>query len=247
MKISGEPPPPPRQMPFSVVGTTSKFALLFGAIWCLVGGILVVLFTVVGGPIWDDWILDERGVETQARPLGVEATPSTRGNWERIYTIRFQFIDREGEAQEADAGTTDHTLIARARAGSSMAIEYDPDAPATRVRLSGESASRFGKAIFVPLGFVVAGLAFVVLGWCGARRDRALYRDGAAIEARVVAVTPTVMRLNRRRVMRVTYTFHQSKGVVHGTWKTTDPPTVESPLWVIYDPKHPERSMAVPP
>jgi len=240
------PPPPPRQMPLSAAGGTTLFALLFGAIGSFVGALLTVVLTLVGGPIWDDWLLDERAVEADAQALSVRGTASTRGNWERIHLIRFRFVDLEGVPHEAEGPTTDQGVIEKARMQEKVAIEYDPRAPVKRVRLAGETASSFGSAIFVPVGFFVVGLVFVLFGYVGVRRSRAIYRDGEAVEAKVVSVTPTAMRINKRRVMLVEYTFDGPWGVGRGTSRTVLPPAVGATIWVICDPARPERNIAVP-
>ena len=55
------PPPSPRPFPFRAVSAGTKFLLLFGGIWLGVGLLLTIIFTLSGGPVWNDWILDERG------------------------------------------------------------------------------------------------------------------------------------------------------------------------------------------
>jgi hypothetical protein len=233
-------------MPLAAAGAKALFVLLFGGISAFVGALLTVVFTVVGGPIWDDWILDERGIAADAQAVGVRGTASTRGRWERIHMVRFRFVDLGGVPREAEGPTTDQALIQRARIQDEVAIEYDPRAPAERARLAGESASRFNDGILVSVGFLGVGLVLLSLGWAGVRRSRALYRDGEAIEARVVSVTRTTMRINRQRVMRVEYTFDGPRGAEHGTARTTKPPAVGTTIWVIYDRQRPERNIAVP-
>jgi hypothetical protein len=239
-----EPPPPPRKMPLSAAGGLTKFVLLFGGISALVGAVLFVVFTLVGGPVWDDWILDERAVEAEAEAVGVRGTASTRRRWQRIHMVRVRFVDGEGMSHEAEAPTTDPVIIERARTQDRVAIEYDPRAPARRVRLAGETASRFAEGNYVPVGFFVVGLALVTVGYVGVRRSRAIYRDGEAVQAKVVSVTRTAARINKKRVMRVAYAFSGPWGVEHGVWRTVAAPTVGATIWVIYDPARPERNIA---
>jgi hypothetical protein len=233
-------------MPLAAAGGMALFALLFGAISSSVGALLAVVFTLVGGPIWDDWILDERAVEVDAQALSVRGTSSTRGNWERIHLIRFRFVDLEGVPHEAEGPTTDQAVIEKARMLEEVAIEYDPRAPAKRVRLAGETASRFGSGIFVPVVFFVVGLVIVLFGYVGVRRSRAIYRYGEAAEAKIVSVSPTSMRINKQRVMLVEYSFDGPRGLGHGTWRTALPPAVGETIWIICDPARPERNIAVP-
>jgi hypothetical protein len=231
-------------MPLAAAGAGTKFLLMFGWIWAFVGLVLAVAFTFVGGPVWNDWILDSRGQETMAQTIGARGTASTRGNWERVYVIEMTFEDSDGRTHRVEAATTEPQLIEKAQAQQPVPIEYDPQAPATRVRLVGETSATFGSVILVPIGFLVVGLALALVGHRNLKRDRALYRDGDVAEATVVAVTPTSMRINKQRVFRVDYTFAHPTGAARGVWKTTTPPRLDDRLWVIYDPSQPTRNIA---
>src|ERR1700722_15553898 len=68
------PPPAPRPVPSGARGWNATFMSLFGGMWGGVGLVLTVVFTLAGGPVWNDWILDSRGVRADARPFDVQAT-----------------------------------------------------------------------------------------------------------------------------------------------------------------------------
>jgi len=230
------PPPAPRPVPAGAVRWNDRFMLLFGGIWGFVGTVMTVVFTLAGGPVWDDWILDSRGVPADALPFEVHATNS-RVNGRYVHEIQFRFTDGAGQPHTGHAGTTDARLIASARKATPMAVEYDPRDP-ERVRLAGGSASFFGKLGLMPLGFAAVGGALFLRGLLGARRTRATYRDGTAVTARVVALELTSSRQNRQRVMRMVYELT-------GAWKTTRPAAQGATIWVIYDPEQPDRSVPV--
>jgi hypothetical protein len=59
---SPRPPPAPRPVPSGARGWGASFLIVFGGIWAAVGLVLTVVFTLTGGPVWNDWILDRRGV-----------------------------------------------------------------------------------------------------------------------------------------------------------------------------------------
>jgi hypothetical protein len=221
-----------------------RFMLLFGGIWGLVGTVIAVVFTLAGGPVWDDWILDRRGVPADAQPFDVHATNS-RVNHRTVQEIQFRFTDRAGQAHTGHTGTTDPRLIASARKATPMTVQYDPQDPA-RVRLAGGSASFFGMLVLLPLAFAAVGGGLFLRSLLGARRMRAMYRDGTAVTARVVALEATGSRQNYQRVMRMVYEFTgPAGGAITGEWKTLRPAAQGATIWVIYDPGEPDRNMPV--
>jgi hypothetical protein len=235
------PPPAPRPVPPGAVSWNDRFMLLFGGIWGLVGTVITVVFTLTGGPVWNDWILDSRGVRADAKPFEVHAT-NNRVNRRYVNEIRFRFTDPDGQEHTGHTGTTDPALIASARKGTTMAVEYDPRDP-ERVRLLGGSASFFGYFALMPLGFAAVGGFLFLRGLLAARRTRATYRDGTAVTARVIAVETTASSQNRQRVMRMVYELTGPTGTVTGAWKTMTPAAQGATIWVIYDPAQPERSV----
>lgn len=233
--------PAPRAVPLGAMRSSAFFMLLFGGIWCAVGTLLTVVFLAVGGPPWDDWILDRRGVRVEAQPVGVEAT-SSRVNRQRVYEVRFRFKDRRGAEQHASMGTADSAILADAREGRALSVEYDPEEP-SRVRFTGQLATIFGAAILLPLFFAAAGATIFLPGLVSARRTRRVYRDGDIAEARVTSVERTAVRQNRRRIMRMRYEFQGPAGLVAGEWRTAQPSQPGASIWVIYDRERPEENV----
>jgi hypothetical protein len=235
------PPPAPRPFRWGAVGAGPMFLLMFGGIWLFVGTLITTAFTAAGGPVWNDVILDRRGVQTQATPLGVEMTGS-HVNGRYVQRIRFRFTDGSGAEQTGSAGTTDWPTIARAQSGAPLAIEYDPRAPAL-ARLTGGRASFFGWFVLLPLAFALVGAAIVRAGLRRALRVRTTYVHGEAVRAQVTALAPTAMRVNGRRVMRVDYLFDALTGRVTGQGSSLAPPPVGATIWVLYQPSSPQQSV----
>ena len=235
------PPPAPRPVPSGAVTWNARFVLLFGGIWGFVGTTVAIVFALSGGPVWNDWILDSRGVRADAKPFDVHVT-NTRVNTRYVHQIQFRFTDPAGQEHTGHAGTTDPALIASARKGTPMPVEYDPQDP-ERMRLAGGSASAFGLFALIPLGFAVVGGVLFLRGLLSARQTRALYRDGTAATARVVAIEATLSSQNYQRVSRMVYELAGPTGTVTGAWKTTRPAPQGSTIWVIYHPGQPERSV----
>jgi len=242
------PPEAPRPLPplRKLVRVRTWFLLAFGAPFLLNGIILTTVFSLVGGPPWDDWLLDRRAVRADARPLEV-GYANARRNGVRVQTIRFRFLDDRGVEREAEQATTDRALIARARAGETLPIELDPTRP-SRVRIAGERVSFFGAFTLIPIAFGLVGLGCVGAGVRGIRRERAIYRDGEAGLATVTRVARSSVRVNRRRAFRVEYDVQTlTAGVVRGRCLLLDPPSEGARIWVLYDPARPtDQVIAVP-
>jgi hypothetical protein len=165
------PPPPPRRIRLGGLDSTTAFLLLFGGSWASVGLMLSVVFTVAGGPFWDDLVLDGRGARVTAAPAGLRPTGS-RVNGRRVLRIEYQFVDAAGAPRSGSCGTTDRELIARAEQRQPLEIEYDPTRPALS-RLRGEKASFFGLFVLFPFAFFVVGAVVMASGVRRARRLRA--------------------------------------------------------------------------
>jgi hypothetical protein len=220
------------------VDATSWFRILFGGIWLTVGGIVTVVFTVAGGPFWNDITLDRHGVKADAILGSVEAT-NTRVNRRRVHRLHYVFTDRDGVERHGVAQTTEPSGFYAPR----FQIEYDPARPEVS-RISGERASVFGLFVLFPLGFAGVGASVFALGMSRVLAVRRIYVRGEPARAEVTAVSPTPMRINRRRVMRVDYAFDTVMGRMTGRTNTVNPPAVGSQLWILHLPSEPKRNVA---
>jgi hypothetical protein len=240
--VPPEPPLPPRPFRWRALDAGTTFLLLFGAIWTLVGGGVTTVFTIAGGPLWNDLILDRRAEHAEAMPTSVDGTGSSV-NGRRVFRVSYSFFDQAGQPQESHADTTDAMLLARAQRRERLPIDYDPRAPALS-RLTGGQASFFGWFTLLPLGFAVAGLLILRAGLRRVVRTRAIYVHGQSALARVTDISSTNMRVNRRPVMRVGYEFDTIMGKATGTTTSLHPPSIGAELWVFYRSGDPKQSVA---
>ena len=244
MSDGAPPPPPPRRFRLRAIDASALFLLLFGGIWGLVGTTVSVVFMVMGGPPWDDLILDRRNAVVIAMPVGV-AQASGQINGRPVYRIGYTFADGAGHTQVSASTTTEPELVQAARARAPLTVEYDPLRP-RRSRVQGQSASMFGLFVLLPCGFAVIGGVLLVLGLRRVLRLRAIYVHGRAARATVTAVSRSALRVNGRYVMRVDYVFDAGSGGSMTPGRTTmrDPPPVGAQLWIVYVPADPGRSVA---
>jgi hypothetical protein len=233
------PPPAPRRFQLRAVDATARFQLLFGAIWMFVGGFIGVIFTITGGPFWDDVLLDQRGVTVRAATGTIEPTSSSL-NHRRVHLVRYTFTDATGVQRAGSGRTTDPAAFYGV---PGVEIDYDPRSP-DRSRVHGESASLMGGFILLPVAFFVAGSIVLAFGLRRVRAVRAIYVHGQAVPAQVTRITPTRMRINRRPVMRVDYAFDTIMGRATGSTTALNPPGVGGMLWVLHLPSEPKRNVA---
>jgi hypothetical protein len=237
-ELPGTPPPAPRPFRLRALDATAWFRLLFGGIWLTVGGIVTVVFTVVGGPFWNDIALDRHGVKANAIMGTMEAT-NTRVNRQRVHRVHYVFTDRDGVERHGVGQTTEPWRFYAPR----FQIEYDPGRPGLS-RISGERSSVFGLLVLFPFGFAAVGAFVFALGMRRVLAVRRIYVRGEPARAEVTAVSPTLMRINRRRVMRVDYTFDTIMGRMTGRTNTVHPPPVGSQIWILHLPSEPKRNVA---
>jgi hypothetical protein len=232
------PPPAPRPFRWRAVDAVAWFRLLFGGIWLTVGGIITIVFTVAGGPFWNDILLDRHGVKADAIMGTMEATNS-RINKRQVHRVLFTFTDLHGVERHRMAQTTEPWRFYAPR----LQIEYDPERPQLS-RISGERSSVFGLFALMPMGFAVVGALVFGLGMRRVLRVRRIYVHGEPTRAEVTAVSPTLMMVNRRRVMRVDYAFDTIMGRMTGRTSAVNPPPVGSQLWILLLPSEPGRNVA---
>ena len=241
---SGSPPEPPRApRPFRwrALDAGTAFLLLFGSIWTSVGAGITTIFVTVGGPPWNDVVLDRRGKRAEAMPTSVDATGAFV-NGRPVYRVSYDFFDERGQPCESAADTTDAAVLERAERRERLPIDYDPEAPALS-RLAGGSASFFGWFTLLPLAFAVAGLVVLGTGLARGLRTRNIYVHGVAALARVTGWSGTRLRVNRRRLVRVEYEFDAVIRRATGSTTFLDPPVVGARLWVFYRPADPQQNV----
>lgn len=237
-----EPPPRPPDAPRSVpplrrlLAVRTWVLVILGIVFALDGVVITAIFVGVGGPPWDDWILDRRATRVEASPLSVEET-ARRRNRRRMTRISFAYRAPDGSARTGAQDTIDPALIGRAEARQPLTVEIDPEDPA-RHRIVGERASLFGNFLALPVGFAASGVLLLALAMRAMRRDRRIYREGDATLATVISVRPA--NLNLRRTFHVEYELATSAGTVRGRRLFVDPPAEGARVWVFYDPARPD-------
>jgi hypothetical protein len=233
------PPPAPRRFPLRAIDPPARLLLLFGAIWMVVQSFTVAIFIVVGGPFWDDILLDRRGVTVRAT-LGMIEPTRTRVNGRQAHCVYYTFTDASGVTHAGSGATLEPAAF---YSSSDLEIDYDPKSPA-RSRLHGGRASSIGLGILWPLVFFAAGAIVLGFGVRRVRAMRAIYVHGQPARAVVTAVTPTLMQMNGRRVMRIAYTFDTIMGPFTGSATAVKAPAVGDTLWVLHLPSEPKRNVA---
>ena len=142
------------------------FAVLFSGVWF---GILLVASLVIPsslGSARDHWVLDSANATTLATPYAV--TPAgtrmgRRGSRWPISAIDVRYEDAKGKRHESRFETILPYLVAKARKGEAIEIQYSPDDPSI-IRLPptrGDRTAAIMKLAVVAL-CCVAGFAFFV-------------------------------------------------------------------------------------
>lgn len=236
------PPPAPRPFRFQSLPIAVIVKVILGGILSLNGVSIALVFTLIGGPFWNDSLLDDRGVERRVTPTHVEPTGS-RVNNERVYEIHYIYTAADGSTQSGVVSSRNDSTLEAARAKDALTIEYDPERPAVS-RIKGESASVFGLFTLIPVATALIGLAILLSGLPGVRRIRAIYVNGTPAKAKVLAVASTMARVNGRTVMRIDYEFQSVLGPVKGTSSSTIKPEIGSEIWILHDPMDPAANVA---
>jgi hypothetical protein len=183
-----------------------QFWLLFGSIWLLVGSI----FLVVGaGLVWKEYRFNNEGVRAEAEV--VEKFRRTGDKGKTNYGLQYRFTARDGVDYEG-SDTLDFREWDRAREGDRIAIVYLPDDP---------ESNRFAASSewVLPLVFGGIGLVFAPIGgglvvWSLAkvRRNLRLMREGVRVDATVVDVHATNVRINHVTQWAIRYAFTDMVG-----------------------------------
>lgn len=208
--------------------------IVLGCLSAIIGALVTVGFTTRGRPVWDDWILDERGRRADATVVGRDSM-RMRSERQWVYEVRWRALDPAG-------ATVEGTALHVGDVSDAIAVEYDPQDP-TRSRFVGAPASHFGAYVFIPFALSLLGSLSFVAGIRRVGRRKALYRDGTVAAARVVRVQRTLAQDKWERILRLTVRFPTAQGERAATCYTTDSIDVGAEVWVIYDPERPTRAL----
>lgn len=243
--------PVPRRVPARIVSAAKRHdatAVLFW-IGLVVGGFsvgFVPLFFPWG--FWNDGRLASAAALTvDGRILAAEET-GLKINGTRVWAYRFEYRSpqSDGGLRSGESFTTGR----RWQAGEAVRVRYlagtDVACPEGARTTKGGGATAF-VLVFPAVGFGLAGF-----GWRARRRVLATLTHGQLTEAKVVAVKPTLVRVNGKPVFTVQLQessrgiagpfiarCHQTAAVEFAEARLRS----QQPVYVLYDPRSPDRAI----
>ncbi len=243
---------PPRRLPPGTTGKLLKaalFPLLFGGIWFMVGAGLGVLFLHIGNPL-HDYRLSRSCEIAEGTVTEVTLKRNTRVNGRNPWVVAYRFT-AGGQEWEGRSFTLHRTVAGRMKLGRPIDVEYLADKPAVN-RAKGTRASVFPAAVFlVPLFFAVAGGILFLWGKVKVLRLRSLLVNGQAAVAAVTGRSKVAsVRAQRRRPVRISYEFEDSRGMTWGGVARVYflPPGLDltsiNEVKIVYDRHEPGRNFA---
>jgi len=152
--------------------TTKHFILVMSAFFFLGSAVATYFMAFVETPVWYDWILNGKNVQTTGTPVGVRETEvalSENGESQNdpiqaiVEEVTVQFTDAQGKTHVSSFKTPMRAILSQAKTGQPLQIEYSPDHPDI-IRVVGVPASFNGPAIFVPGGMAVLSFLVFVVG-----------------------------------------------------------------------------------
>lgn len=228
------PPPPPPPRPFSAVLPRALDLIAwigFGLLAVLGGGLLTAGFVPY---LIDHALLDERGVQATGKAENVVFYFQGKSRFHRI-DVRFR--DRSGREHIAELRTQEPAFIARGEAKGEFQLTYDPEDP-SRYRFAGEVRLPWIVGL-TPFLIALGGLIAMAVGLLRFPRRHALVARGHVSQG----VVARVDRIAASKSKGVVYQFFTPQGPCYGQSTTRKPPAVGTGVWVVYDPRAPERSV----
>jgi hypothetical protein len=248
--------PPPREIPKGIreqafKGSATRFLILFGLIFLLVGGFASWMLKIWRIPC--DMALDlgeTRSAEAtilSSVSTNVSVGGSSGSSGTPIYEVRFRFIPEDGE----EISGVNYTTGSRYRRGNRTEAIYLEGYPAI-CRLSDASYSMTGYPGLAILLFPLAGGGLAFFSWRKRRRRLRLLRDGRFTTGSVRKTETTGMQINNKRVHRI-HVHYKAGGEERDTHYTgfgEDAKYADAkleagePIGLLYDPDAPERVLA---
>ena len=183
--------------------------------------------------VYDNAILDQRGVKTTGTPVKVSAYQQRQSIFHRI-EVRFE--DNEGKPHRAVLRTQDRSLISRAEARKPFRVVYDPQDP-SRSRFPADVRIHWSLAL-TTLPIALAGLIALIMGLRRLGRRKRLVIHGHVAQA----IVTRIERISASRNKNVIYQFATVSGPQYGHWTSQRPPELGTTLWVLYDPNEPSHN-----
>ncbi|MGB7540297.1 MAG: DUF3592 domain-containing protein [Anaerolineales bacterium] len=198
---------PPRPVPLPVIcsamlGTTGGF----GAIFMIMGLVFTIVFTGGYRP-FDDIRLALFRETAQGKVMRVSETNATENDVD-VYEYEYAFTTHREEQMSGRSYSTG----LRWSAGSSVAVEYVPDAPFIS-KIQGARTSVFAPWVLFVLIFPGVGGLLFLSSTIGGLRQVLLLRNGIIADARIVSTRPTGVTVNNTPVLEYAYEIQTSMGV----------------------------------
>lgn len=250
-------PEPPREVPRWFFTRRMRAMWLCGLLLTVVGATLClglgVFFLALGNHPLADWRLDRRHAAATGVIRDKQRIDSVHLNSAHPWRVEFEFTLADGRTISA-AGYTYDQKVAGLDPGAELAIEYDPEDPATARPVGGYvSVSPPWITAILAVALLpdpLIGLILLLVVWSRARRERLLLQDGNAAMAEVVSVSPMrAISFGRRHPFDVKYRFRDSVGqeitgrdrTYHYDWAAGLKPGDQ--VAVIYDPMRSESNV----
>jgi hypothetical protein len=200
--------PPPRPVPLPVIGS----AMLgttggFGSVFLVMGLVFTLIFTRGFRPM-DDIRLALSKTTVDGLVTRV-VDPSATENDEPVYEYEYSFTTRREEQMTGRSYSTGR----RWSSGSSITVEYVPDAPVIS-RIEGARTSMFSPWIMFVLIFPGVGGALFLSAAYGGLRQVLLLRNGVIADARITGTRETGTSVNNNPVLVFIYEITTSAGVM---------------------------------
>jgi len=227
------------------VSPGAKVQLLFGGFvnqfgWCFLGFGMIFVWLFL--PIVDlsSFSYDADDFSRARGEVLERNKTSSSENKRRIYEYRFVF-DIDGQEHH---GTSYRSGRGPAR-GASVAVEYLRADP-TIARIEGQRLTPMGPILLLVLVFPIVGGVFVLYGFTTGTRALSLLANGCLTEGKFEGKEPTGVRINRRRVYRMIFSYQANDGRTyrtesrtHETEKLEDDELEQ----LIYDPSAPSNAI----
>jgi hypothetical protein len=199
--------PPPRAVPLTVIcsamlGTTGGF----GALFMLFGLVFTIIFTGGYHPLDDVRLALFR--ETVSGTISRVVDTNASENDVTVYEYVYSFTTRREEPMTGRSYSTGRQWTA----GSTVTIEYVPDAPYIS-RIQGSRMSTFPPFILFVLIFPAVGGALFLSAAAGGLRQVWLLRNGLIADARITGTRSTNTTVNGVPILEYFYEITTREGI----------------------------------
>jgi uncharacterized protein (DUF58 family) len=238
--------PPPRG-----VALLLRLQLLFGGILGLMGWILFaagILFSLLFFVLfqvdtqfyrWRGSLETARGTILRSERTHISDKRGTRRTY--YYRFHYAFVAKDG-VRRTGSSVAKHV---RYKPGSRVTVEYPRGDPGVS-RILGMQRSVGGSWFFLLLLLPLAGVILATIGLLLGWRKIALLRHGMPAKGHLVGKDVTAMKVNNKRVYRMTFEFQTPDGRTHrASSRTNAPEELEDDVFerLLYRESNPTRAV----